>query len=100
MKIVSAAEYDGMDSRVAMIQALIPLGLMKVQEDLEREVIALVGERYSRNGDRRGARYGSNPGTVRIDGQVIPVRVPRVRDEAGEIPLESYQRLHRGVQSE
>lgn len=36
--------------RVALIQALIPLGLKAVAEALEAEVTNLAGERYSRTG--------------------------------------------------
>jgi transposase-like protein len=39
-------------------------------------------------------RHGSNPGTVVLDGQRVPIRVPRVRSEQAEIPLRSYQGLH------
>jgi len=39
-------------------------------------------------------RHGSNPGTVVLDGQKVPIRVPRVRGEQAEIPLRSYQGLH------
>ena len=40
----------------------------------------------------RGRRHGSNPGTVRLAGQRVPIRVPRVRSVAGgEIPLRSYE---------
>ena len=40
----------------------------------------------------RGRRHGSNPGTVRLAGQRVPLRVPRVRSVAGgEIPLRSYE---------
>jgi len=38
----------GMDTKVELIQALIPLGLLHVQEVLQAEVAALAGERYSR----------------------------------------------------
>jgi len=38
------------DSRVALIHALIPLGLNAVAEALEAEMTALAGERYSRTG--------------------------------------------------
>jgi hypothetical protein len=38
------------DSRVALIHALIPLGLNAVAEALEAEMTALTGERYSRTG--------------------------------------------------
>ena len=41
-----------------------------------------------------GMRHGSNPGTVVLDGQKVPIRVPRVRSGKAEIPLRSYQTLH------
>src|SRR5215831_6120697 len=36
------------DSRVELIQLLIPLGLQAVEEELQAEVARLVGARYSR----------------------------------------------------
>ena len=57
------------DSKVEMIRALVPLGLMHVHELLDDEVKALAGERYARKGElERGRRHGTNPGTV--DGAV------------------------------
>ena len=45
----------------------------------------------------RGRRHGSNPGTVGLGGQRVPVRVPRVRSVAGgEIPLRTYDELSPG----
>ena len=41
----------GLDSRVELIQASIPLGLEAANDLLQQEVTALVGERYSRHGD-------------------------------------------------
>ncbi len=42
-----------------------------------------------------GRRHGSNPGTVGLAGQRVPIEVPRVRSVAGsEIPLRSYDALH------
>ena len=97
VKVMSSDEYGalGADSRVELIQALIPLGLMKVEEELESEVSTLAGERYSRG---PVARYGKNPGSVVIGGQRVGIEVPRVRDRAHgeEIPLASYRRLHHG----
>jgi putative transposase len=86
------------DAKVEMIRALVPLGLMHVQELLDEEVEALAGERYARKGEtQRGSRHGSNPGTVRLAGQRVPIRVPRVRGtEGGEIPLRAYEALHHG----
>ena len=75
---------------------LVPLGLLHVEEVLDEEVTALAGERYARKDALvRGRRHGSNPGTVGLAGQRVPIRVPRIRHVAGnEIPLRSYEALH------
>ncbi len=81
-----------MHTKVEIIRALIPLGLMAVQEMLEAEVCALAGARYSRGGE--AYRHGTNPGSVKLQGQRHRVRVPRVRDRrAQEVPLESWVAL-------
>ena len=67
------------DSKVEMIRALVPLGLMHVHELLDAEVRELAGERYARKSESvRGRRHGTNPGTVKLAGQRAPIRVPRV----------------------
>ncbi len=97
VQVVSRGEYRGLalDSKVEMIRALIPLGLMHVEELLDQEVKALAGERYARKeGALQGRRHGSNPGTVGLAGQRVPIRIPRVRSAGGgEIPLRSYEEL-------
>lgn len=82
------------ESRLAMIQALIPLGLKAVEEELQGEVRLLVGERYER-GSGSFKRWGANPGSVFVGDQKLRVNVPRVRDrdENREVPLKSYERL-------
>jgi len=96
-KVMSSEEYGelGAGSRVELIQALIPLALMKVEEELEAEVRSLAGERYTRTGH---VRYGTNPGSVVLGGQRVGVEIPRVRDRARgeEVPLRSYRQLHQG----
>ena len=100
VEVMSREEYTGLDvdSKVEMIRALVPLGLMHVEELLDEEVKAFAGERYARKEARfRGRRHGSNPGTVGLGGQRVPVRVPRVRSVAGgEIPLRTYDELSPG----
>jgi len=100
VEVVRREEYVELDvdSKVEMIRALVPLGLMHVHELLDDEVKALAGERYARKEESlRGRRHGSNPGTVGLAGQRVPIRVPRVRSLAGgEIPLRSYDELSRG----
>ena len=70
---------------------------MHVHEVLDQEVTALAGDRYARkDASRGGRRHGSNPGTVGLAGQHVPIRVPRIRSVAGsEIPLRSYEALRR-----
>ncbi|MHC4230698.1 MAG: IS256 family transposase [Planctomycetota bacterium] len=94
--VMAREEYSelDLDARVELIRSLIPLGLMHVRELLDDEVTELAGAFHARTPEKRGSRYGSNPGTVQLAGQRIPIRVPRVRSSQGEIPLRSYQTLH------
>ena len=96
VRVLRREEYQELElsTKVEMIRSLIPLGLMHVQTLLQEELEVLTGPRYAREDGAAGIRYGSNPGTVQLDGQRIPIRVPRVRNERGEIPLRSYQGLH------
>jgi putative transposase len=100
-EVLTRDQYEslGLDTRIALIQQLIPIGLMAVAEELEREVMQLAGGRYERrsgDGENDAYRHGSNPGSVKLMGQRVGVSVPRVRSQDGEIPLQSYQLLHRG----
>ena len=99
VKVLDRADYvtADLDTKVELIQQLIPLGLMHVQEMLEAEVQELAGVRHARKTrGEAGCRYGSNPGSVRIGDQRLRVSVPRVRGDAGEVPLQSYRQLHTG----
>lgn len=99
VEVMDRAAYaaSDLDTKVTVIQQLIPLGLMHVQEELLAEVEALAGARHVRKtAAEAGCRYGSNPGSVRLGGQRLRVRVPRVRGDDGEIPLRSYRQLHTG----
>jgi len=81
---------------IAMIQALIPLGLRAVEEALQAEVTALAGARYGRGDAHPGVvRWGKQQGSVFLADQKLPLEVPRVRDreEQREIPLATYAAL-------
>ncbi len=87
---------DAIDTKVALIQALIPLGLHAVAEALAAEVVALAGERYRREGGRPDVvRWGHQRGSVYLADQKLPITVPRVRDRSVnmELPLRTYARL-------
>jgi len=81
------------ESRWAAIQALIPLGLMAVEMELQQEIREMVGERYSRGGSIK--RWGENPGSVYLGDQKVNVPVPRARniETNTEVQLKSYERL-------
>lgn len=84
------------ESRVDLIQALIPVGLEAVKVLLHDEVQTLAGERYQREGRQAGCvRWGRQKSSVYLGDQKIPVMAPRLRNsEAGmELPLMSLERL-------
>ncbi len=85
-----------LDTRVELIQALIPIGLEAVNEVLQLEVCQLAGERYSREGGVPGyARWGGQRGSVYLADQKVAIAVPRVRDRrrGQEVALSAYQAL-------
>ena len=96
--VIDREEYAELevDAKVELIRSLVPLGLMHIEELLDEEVTALAGERYARKAPSVGGRrHGSNPGTVGLAGQRVPIRVPQIRHVTeSEIPLRSYEALH------
>lgn len=89
-------DADPRRQRLEMIRALIPIGLEAVGDELRRELEEMTGPRYARQGGRAGlVRWGSQPGSVYLLDQKLPVSVPRVRDRHREVevPLETYRML-------
>lgn len=81
---------------LAMIQALIPLGLQAVEEALLADVTALAGPRYGRHDERpEVVRWGAQRGSIYLADQKLPITVPRVRDrrDRREVPLATYAQL-------
>ena len=79
VEIIRREDYAdlALDAKVELIRSLVPLGLMHVEELLDEELTALAGERYARKAASVGGRrHGSNPGTVGLAGQRVPIRVP------------------------
>ena len=93
----------GLDSRVELIQALIPLGLEAVNDLLQQEVTALTGQRYQRGDGPPGyGRWGSQRGSVYLADHKVSIEVPRVRDRGHdqEVPLAAYQSLRQPRRAE
>lgn len=92
----AGALAEDLGARVAVIQALIPLGLEAVRDVLQQEVEALAGARYARKGGRPGhVRWSKERGSVYLGDQKLPVVYQRVRDQLRdvEVPLETYRRF-------
>ena len=95
-RIVREEEYKNLDreTKVELIPALIPLGLMSVAAMWEKEVEELAGIRYCRVGGQPDwVRHGKNPGSVKLAGPRPPLSVPRVRNQRTqeEVPLETWK---------
>jgi putative transposase len=87
---------DHVDAEVALIQALIPIGLQAVQELLEAEVAQLAGARHQRTGRQPGlVRWGQQRGSIYLADQKLPITHTRLRDRVRnhEVPLRSYRAL-------
>lgn len=87
---------DERASLVALIQALIPLGLQAVGDVLEAEVTDLAGERYSRTGGQPGyVRWCQQRGSVYLLDQKLPITYRRVRNRFRnvEVAVPTYQAL-------
>lgn len=84
------------DTRVALIQALIPVALENVHQALKDDVEWLAGARYVRTGRQPGhVRWTRQRGSIYLADQKIPIEVPRVRNRLRnqEVPLPTYERL-------
>lgn len=102
VNIKSIQEYGQMDvdCKVALIQELIPLGLVHIKELLQEEVTRLAGEKYRRNGQPGQKRWGSQRGSVYVKDQKLPIKVQRVRDVTNnrELSLSAYERFQQPTQ--
>jgi len=90
-----------MEVKLAMMKHQENLTNLLAKEIMLEEVEMLAGKRYERNkpSDGRYSRWGTNPGSFRIDQKRTPVQVPRLWDKEEKRchSLESYNTLHEGV---
>ena len=93
-EMVELGTIDDMDARLSCIQALIPIGIKAVGEELQKEFLKVVGARYKHD-DKPNTSWGQRPGSVYLLDQKVPVTIPRARNTitGTETPLKSYQKL-------
>jgi transposase-like protein len=97
-KLTAREKYltGDIETKIEMIQALIPIGLMAVGEQLEKEVEELAGVKYSRQGGMSGHyRWDSENRSIYLADQKLRTSVPRVRNSRKnkEVPLRTYELL-------
>jgi len=91
------------DVKLHLLLDYAEMARLLATETMNEEVEMLTGTRYSRKeSSQRNRRWGSSPGSIRIDSERVPVDGPRVRDvEAGkEHPLRRYQAMKEDPRSE
>ena len=86
-------EIGDIDSRIELVQALIPIGMKAVSDMLQEEVRQLAGEAYSHG--KENQRWGRQGGSVYLSDQKVPIQVPRVRNKGQkrEVALETYRKF-------
>ncbi len=98
-KTLSWALEQGIDIKIALLRHYQQLSSLLAEEIMSEEVRSLAGESYSRNKPHNGrySRWGTNPGSIQMDREKIPIEVQRIYDHerGGNIGLETYRKLHR-----
>ncbi|MEA2037910.1 MAG: transposase [Nanoarchaeota archaeon] len=75
-----------------MLPELILTGVTLFKDQLDKEVEALVGPRYSQNPDRQAYRWGYQDGSIVLNGYKAKIDKPRLRTKEGkEVELETYK---------
>lgn len=82
--------------KIALIQNVGEILKLLISSIMEDEVNERAGRRYEHDKQEEGLyRWGSNPGSVRINGEKVRIQVPRIREgrSGGEVNLESYSAM-------
>jgi len=94
---------ESFDVRIALIQELIPIGLMAVNDILQNEVTQIAGPRYNRIKEKQDVvRWGAQQGSVYLQDTKVKVRVPRIRNRKTdkEVILSNYQKLQQPLEGD
>ena len=67
--------------------------LAMVHELFEQELDQLCGARFSRKNDSLCHRGGSDPGSIKFQGERVSISKPRVRRDGREVELQTYSSL-------
>lgn len=79
------------DSQHLLISMMLPSSVKAFFDELESEVEAVCGQRYSR--EAAVSRHGAQAGSIILGNQRVSIQRPRVRGPEGEQPLMTYARF-------
>jgi putative transposase len=87
------AQGAAIDSQHALISLMLPSAVKAFYAELESEVEALCGKRYSRG--TTAQRWTSQAGSIQLGNQSVSIKKARVRDtsENQEVALQTYARF-------
>jgi hypothetical protein len=89
--LIKGKEGQMLDSQHLLISMMLPPAVKAFFEEMEAEVEALCGKRFSREAET--SRYGAQPGSIILGNQRVSIKRPRVRGTDGEVPLTTYARF-------
>ena len=83
-----------LDIQYEIFKNYVEIAKLHYNQLMEEELKQKAGEKYQRG--KRYSRWGSNPGSIRIGGEKVPVEVPRLynKEERKTEEVENYVKLH------
>jgi len=102
-RVINNLSEEDFDVRIALIQELIPIGLMAVNDILQNEVTQIAGFRYNRIKEKQDVvRWGAQQGSVYLQDTKVKVRVPRIRNRKTdkEVILSNYRKLQEPLEDD
>ena len=83
-----------LDIQYEIFKNYVDIAKLHYNQLMEEELKQKAGEKYQRG--KRYSRWGSNPGSIRIGGEKVPVEVPRLynKEERKTEEVENYVKLH------
>jgi putative transposase len=81
------------DTRAELLELVVRSGLKVLETMLEEDRTAVCGPRYAHRAERDSGRAGTTTSPVVLGGRKVPIRRPRVRGAAGEVPLPTFEAM-------
>lgn len=98
-KVKGMVELVLLGAKEKLAEELQGIGLMVMEAIMEMEITEIAGPKGKHNPEREYYRGGSNPGSVVVNEQKVPVSVPRAveRESKASYSLQSYGFFHQAA---